>query len=37
VPGEENSPAAIDKAWMDEPVTFGGPQPVKFYAKGARP
>jgi nitrate reductase molybdenum cofactor assembly chaperone NarJ/NarW len=36
-PGEENSPAAIDKAWMDEPVTFGGPQPVKFYAKGARP
>ena len=45
VPGEENSPAAIDKAWMDEPVTFGGPQPgalngqqpVRFYAKGARP
>jgi nitrate reductase delta subunit len=37
VPGEENSPAAIDKAWMDEPVTFGGPQPVKFYARGARP
>ena len=43
VPGEENAPAAIDKAWMDEPVTFlGGPQPgeiqpVKFYAKGARP
>lgn len=36
-PGEENSPAALDKAWMDEPVTFGGPQPVKFYAKGARP
>lgn len=36
-PGEENSPAAIDKAWMDEPVTFGGPQPVKFYARGARP
>ena len=42
-PGEEDSPAAIDKAWMDEPVTFlGGPQPgeiqpVKFYAKGARP
>jgi nitrate reductase delta subunit len=35
--GEENSPAAIDKAWMDEPVTFGGPQPVKFYARGARP
>jgi nitrate reductase delta subunit len=36
-PGEESSPAAIDKAWMDEPVTFGGPQPVKFYARGARP
>ncbi|OGA39877.1 MAG: nitrate reductase molybdenum cofactor assembly chaperone [Betaproteobacteria bacterium RIFCSPLOWO2_12_FULL_68_19] len=35
--GEESSPAAIDKAWMDEPVTFGGPQPVKFYGKGARP
>lgn len=34
---EESSPAAIDKAWMDEPVTFGGPQPVKFYARGARP
>jgi nitrate reductase delta subunit len=37
VPGVENSPAVIDRAWMDEPVTFGGPQPVKFYAKGARP
>jgi nitrate reductase delta subunit len=37
VEGEESSPAAIDKAWMDEPVTFGGPQPVKFYARGARP
>jgi nitrate reductase delta subunit len=36
-PGEESSPAAIDKAWLDEPVTFGGPQPVKFYARGARP
>lgn len=36
-PGEENSPAAIDKAWMDEPVTFGGPQPLKFYPRGARP
>ncbi|MBI4123970.1 MAG: nitrate reductase molybdenum cofactor assembly chaperone [Betaproteobacteria bacterium] len=36
-PGEESSPAAIDQAWMDEPVTFGGPQPVKFYGKGARP
>jgi nitrate reductase delta subunit len=36
--GEESSPAAIDKAWRDEPVTFlDGPQPVKFYAKGARP
>jgi nitrate reductase delta subunit len=37
VEGEESSLAAIDKAWMDEPVTFGGPQPVKFYARGARP
>ena len=37
-PGEENSPAAIDKAWLDAPVTFmGGPQPVKFYPKGAMP
>jgi nitrate reductase delta subunit len=37
-PGEENSPAAMDKVWMEEPVTFmDGPQPVKFYAKGARP
>ncbi|MBI1942135.1 MAG: nitrate reductase molybdenum cofactor assembly chaperone [Betaproteobacteria bacterium] len=36
--GEENSPAAIDKVWMEEPVTFvDGPQPVRFYAKGARP
>ena len=36
--GEESSPAALDKSWIDEPVTFmGGPQPVKFYAKGARP
>jgi nitrate reductase delta subunit len=35
-PGEESSPAAIDKAWLDEPVTFGGPQPVRFYARGAR-
>jgi nitrate reductase delta subunit len=36
--GEESSPAALDKSWMDEPVTFmGGPQPVRFYAKGARP
>ena len=35
-PGEESSPAAIDKAWLDEPVTFGGPQPIKFYARGAR-
>jgi nitrate reductase delta subunit len=44
--GEENSPAAIDKAWMEEPVTFMGgpqpgaldtPQPVRFYARGARP
>jgi nitrate reductase delta subunit len=38
IPGEESSPAAIDKVWMDEPVNFmDGPQPVKFYAKGARP
>jgi nitrate reductase delta subunit len=38
VPGEESSPAAIDKVWMDEPVNFmDGPQPVKFYGKGARP
>jgi nitrate reductase delta subunit len=37
-PGEENSPGAIDKVWMEEPVTFmDGPQPVKLYAKGARP
>ena len=37
-PAAENSPAAIDKVWMDEPVNFmDGPQPVKFYAKGARP
>ncbi|HVP08122.1 MAG TPA: nitrate reductase molybdenum cofactor assembly chaperone [Burkholderiales bacterium] len=38
MPGEESSPAAIDKVWMEEPVTFmDGPQPVKFYEKGARP
>jgi nitrate reductase delta subunit len=38
VAGEESSPAAIDKVWMDEPVNFmDGPQPVKFYGKGARP
>jgi len=37
-PGDEASPAAIDKSWMDEPVNFmDGPQPVKFYGKGARP
>lgn len=37
-PGEDSSPAAIDKVWMDEPVNFmDGPQPVKFYARGARP
>ena len=36
-PGEENSPAAIDKVWMEEPVTFmGGPQPITFHPKGAR-
>ncbi len=35
---------ALDRAWMEAPVTFmggqqpaGGPQPVKFYARGARP
>jgi nitrate reductase delta subunit len=38
--GEEGSPTAIDRAWMEEPVTFmGGPQPgaqpVRFYRKGA--
>jgi nitrate reductase delta subunit len=28
--------AALDKSWMEEPVTFmDGPQPVKFYPKGA--
>ena len=38
MPGAENSPAAMDKVWMEEPVTFmDGPQPVKFYEKGARP
>jgi len=45
-PGEESSPAAMDKAWMEAPVTFmdgpqpnamNGPQPVRFYEKGARP
>jgi nitrate reductase delta subunit len=37
-PGEESSPDAIDRAWMDEPVNFmDGPQPVKFYPRGARP
>ena len=30
--------AALDKSWMEEPVTFmDGPQPVKFYPKGATP
>jgi nitrate reductase delta subunit len=37
-PGEEDSPEAIEKAWMDEPVTFGGAapaaQPVRFYPRG---
>jgi len=38
MPGAEDSPAAMDKVWMEEPVTFmDGPQPVKFYEKGARP
>ncbi len=43
-PGEDDTPEAIDRAWMDEPVTFGGacassgPQaaPVHIYRKGAR-
>jgi nitrate reductase delta subunit len=43
-PGEEDSPEAIDRAWMDEPVTFGGAcassapraAPVHVYRKGAR-
>ena len=41
---EESTPAAIDRAWVEEPVTFlgatapaAGPQPVRFYARGARP
>jgi nitrate reductase delta subunit len=30
--------AALDKSWMEKPVTFmDGPQPVKFYPKGATP
>jgi nitrate reductase delta subunit len=41
--GEDESPEAIDRAWVDEPVTFGGacataqPQvaPVRIYRKGA--
>lgn len=38
------SPEALDRTWMEAPVTFmgaqppaGGPQPVKFHARGARP
>lgn len=38
VPAKEEL-AAMDKAWLDEPVTFGGPEAkeavVKFYDKGA--
>jgi nitrate reductase delta subunit len=38
VPAREEL-AAMDKAWLDEPVTFGGPEAkeavVKFYDKGA--
>lgn len=37
--GEEDTPEAIDRSWMEQPVTFGGaaPQaaPVHFYRKGA--
>jgi len=37
--GEEESPEAIDRSWMEQPVTFGGgaPQvaPVHIYRKGA--
>jgi len=37
--GEEDSPEAIDRSWMEQPVTFGGasPQvaPVHVYRKGA--
>jgi nitrate reductase molybdenum cofactor assembly chaperone NarJ/NarW len=43
-PPEENAPAAVDRVWMEEPVTFmggpppgAGPQPVTFFPKGARP
>ena len=37
--GEEDTPEAIDRSWMEQPVTFGGaaPQvaPVHIYRKGA--
>jgi nitrate reductase molybdenum cofactor assembly chaperone NarJ/NarW len=41
-PGEEDGPEAIDRAWMDEPVTFGGAcaapvprvAPIRIYRKG---
>jgi nitrate reductase delta subunit len=37
--GEEETPEAIDRSWMEQPVTFGGaaPQvaPVHIYRKGA--
>ena len=33
-PEDEDSPEALDRAWLDAPVTFGGPQPVKFYRNG---
>lgn len=37
---EDNRPDAVDRVWMEEPVTFmdaGQPQRVTFYPKGARP
>ena len=37
--GEEDTPEAIDRSWMEQPVTFGGAAPeaapVHFYRKGA--
>ena len=37
--GEEDTPEAIDRSWMEQPVTFGGgaPEvaPVRIYRKGA--
>jgi nitrate reductase delta subunit len=28
---DEESREAMDRTWMEAPVTFGGPQPIKFY------